>query len=393
MKHRILGIGIFILTASGWIYGQTWDHLKRLTYTSGINLYVKVATDSSNVVHVVWKDETVGNSEIYYKNCSGGGTGTWSAPVRLTWNSGDSVLPDIAVDSSDIIHVVWQDDNPGNDEIYHKISTDGGTTWSAPIRITWTSGGSQKPSIAVSSNDWVRLAYLEYVGLDTEIHYKEYNPNTGIWSPPERLTFTSGFATNPWIGVDGQGTIGGNIHVIWEDDSVGNKELYHKLSTDNGDNWSLVHRITYTSGDSQKPCFVFTSNDMLRLIYYDNTVGNHEIYYRERYPDTGNWEGLRRLTWSSAASLQPTIAADINNDIHVVYADRTPGVYDLYHKKSTDGGNNWSAVTRITWSWSNSHWARMVVSEVDNHIHLVYIDESPGNPECYFKRGNQTAIY
>jgi len=393
MKHRSLVIGIFIFLAAGLMFGQTWDHMKRLTYTSGITRGVKVARGWGDVVHVVWSDDISGNFEIYYKNCGGGGTETWSAPVRLTWNSGQSDSPDIIVDPSGYVHVVWIDNTPGNDEIYHKFTYDNGITWSAPIRVTWTSGGSQDVSIAASSNSWIRMAYREYKELDTEIHYKEYNPGTGTWSAPVRLTYTSGFATNPWIGVDGQGTIGGNIHVIWEDDSVGNKELYHKLSTDNGDNWSLVHRITYTSGDSQKPCFVFTSNDMLRLIYYDNTVGNHEIYYKERYPDTGNWGGLRRLTWTSAASLQPTIAADINDDIHVVYADRTPGVYDLYHKKSTDGGNNWSAVTRITWSWSNSHWARMVVSESDNHIHLVYIDESPGNSECYFKRGNQTAIY
>jgi len=390
MKHRIFVMGIFIFLTVGWTFGQTWDHMKRLTYTSGITRAVKVATDSVNTVHVVWSDDTSGNFEIYYKNCDNGGTGTWSALKRLTWNSGQSDFPDIAIGPNDYIHVVWIDNTPGNDEIYHKFSTDGGTTWSSIIRTTWTSGGSQDVNIAASSNNWIRMAYLEYKGLDTEIHYKEYNPGTKTWSAPVRLTYTSGYATNPWIGVDGLGTIGGNIHIVWEDNSVGNKELYHKISTDNGDTWSAVQRLTYTSGDSQKPCFVFTSNNWLRLVYYDNTTGDHEIYYKERNPGSGAWEGLRRLTWTPDASLGPTVAFDADDDIHVIYSTKTSGIYDLYHKKSTDGGNAWSAVTRITW-WNFANWPRIVVSGVDDHIHLVYIAGT--NPESYFKRGNQTIIY
>jgi len=45
---------------------------------------------------------------------------TWDPAVRITWNSGGSYRPAIAIDSSSNIHVVWDDDTPGNDEIYYK---------------------------------------------------------------------------------------------------------------------------------------------------------------------------------------------------------------------------------------------------------------------------------
>jgi hypothetical protein len=41
------------------------------------------------------------------------------ATTRLTWNSGQSTMPEIAVDSRNRYHVAWKDDTPGNEEIYY----------------------------------------------------------------------------------------------------------------------------------------------------------------------------------------------------------------------------------------------------------------------------------
>jgi hypothetical protein len=72
---------------------------------------------------MLWSDDTPGNVEIYYKRSMDGGT-TWTAfpasDPRFTMTSGDSWCPDIAVDSSDNLHIVWDDDTLGNQEIYYK---------------------------------------------------------------------------------------------------------------------------------------------------------------------------------------------------------------------------------------------------------------------------------
>jgi hypothetical protein len=74
--------------------------------------------DPGGNIHLVWYDSRPGNAEIFYKQSTNGGK-TW-AIKRLTWSPSRSWNPALGIDSSDNIHVVWQDNAPGNDEIYYK---------------------------------------------------------------------------------------------------------------------------------------------------------------------------------------------------------------------------------------------------------------------------------
>jgi hypothetical protein len=38
----------------------------------------------------------------------------------VTWNSGESAWPALAIDSTNLIHLVWQDDISGGNEIYYR---------------------------------------------------------------------------------------------------------------------------------------------------------------------------------------------------------------------------------------------------------------------------------
>lgn len=63
-------------------------------------------------------DDTAGNFGIHYKQSVDGGL-LWKTK-RLTYMSGDSLLPAIVIDPLDRVHVAWGDQWPGNDEIYYK---------------------------------------------------------------------------------------------------------------------------------------------------------------------------------------------------------------------------------------------------------------------------------
>ena len=71
---------------------------------------------SGNTVHVVWDDNTPGNFDILYRRSTNGGV-SFTEPIKnLSSNTGISFQPAIAVSGSNV-HVVWEDETSGNSDI------------------------------------------------------------------------------------------------------------------------------------------------------------------------------------------------------------------------------------------------------------------------------------
>jgi len=160
---------------------------------------------------------------------------------RLTWTGGDSHYPAMGIDSSDAIHVFWEDDTPGGREIYYKQSQDRGDTWSASRRLTWTPGFSHKPAASIGPDDTIHIAWYDYASGDSDIYYKQSQDGGTNWGASKRLTWTSAPSFAPAVGTTS------SVHVVWEVEPPGPAEIYHKSSADGGETWSATRRITWTS--------------------------------------------------------------------------------------------------------------------------------------------------
>jgi hypothetical protein len=169
---------------------------------------------------VTWHDTTPGNSEIYFKRSLDGGA-NWTVNKRLTFNAGNSYASALAVDGSKI-YTVWFDDTPGNYEIYFKKSFDGGANWRADKRLTNNTGASRYPALAVDGPN-IYVVWFDVTPMNLEIYFKQ-SLNAGVnWTANKRLTNNTGRSEYPALAVDGS-----NIHVIWQDETPGNLEIYYK---------------------------------------------------------------------------------------------------------------------------------------------------------------------
>jgi hypothetical protein len=202
---------------------------------------------------------------------------TW-VMKRLTWNSGKSYSADITVDSNDHIHIVYQDDTHGNYEIYYKKSIDEGTTW-VTKRLTWTSSLTEDPSIIVDVNNQIHVIYFEYIHGDYEIYKKKSTDGGKSWAT-ESLTWNSVPTEDPALAIDTHN----QIHKVGHYKIHENYEIYYKTGID----WDMslaAQRLTWTSGCSKYPAIAVDSNNIVHVVWEDNTPGNYEIYYMKSISD------------------------------------------------------------------------------------------------------------
>lgn len=182
-----------------------------------------MTVDGSDHVHVVWCDGTPGNYEIYYKKSTDAGA-TWSQNQRLTWTPMASSSPDIKADAFGNLHVVWQEDTPGSIEIYYRKSTDGGATWGPSRRLTWNTDASISPALHVESSGNIHLVWSDYTPGNVEVFYRMSSDRGVTWTTPKRLTWNAGDSWSPQLIVQW----GYNYHLVWSDSTPGNYEIYYR---------------------------------------------------------------------------------------------------------------------------------------------------------------------
>jgi WD40-like Beta Propeller Repeat len=300
---------------------------------------------------------------------------TWTANRRLTKNTGDSEVPVIAVVQSNI-YVVWSDDTAGNYEIFFKRSIDGGATWTANRRLTNTAGGSFRPAIAVDGPN-ISVVWHDYTPGNAEIFFKRSNDGGVKWSASQQLTNNTGDSEDSAIAVDGP-----NISVVWQDYTPGNAEIFFKRSNDGGVKWSASKRLTNNTGGSEDPAIAVAGSNIY-VVWSDDTPGNKEIFFKRSNDGGAIWTANRRVTKNTGHSELPAIAMDGSN-ISVVWMDDTPGNREIYFKQSIDGGVVWAANRRLTNNTGESFAPAIAVD--GSNIYVSWDDDTPGNSEIYFKR-------
>jgi len=386
MKKIIFILAIIIIANYSFLTDDCqsqWVSDIRLTNATGnsftsLNNARCIATNG-NFLHAVFEDYRDGNDEIYYKRSIDGGT-NWEADLRLTNNTSNSIFPSLAVSGSQV-HLVWQEYRDGNWEIYYKRSQDGGTTWSADTRLTNNTADSFNPSIAIS-NSQINVVWTDFRdNYNGEIYYKRSTDSGMNWDTDTRLTNNPALSYYPSITATGS-----QVHVVWYDNRDGNNEIYYKRSQNGGTTWETDTRLTNDTAISYSPS-VAVNGLKVHIVWFDFRDGNWEIYYK-RSTDGGTiWNADTRLTNNSAKSIYPSIAVS-GSQVNVVWQDERDGNpnTEIYFKRSTDGGTIWDADTRLTNNNASSIYPSIAVSGSQINVVWSCDRDSIYNNEIYFKR-------
>lgn len=271
--------------------GQTWSNPVKLTSSQGA-LRIGIAVSGSNV-HVVWMDyRTTTVWDLYYTRSTDGGV-TWQPESKLVagTNNMGAERPQI-VTSGNSVHIAWMDGRDNNPtctieggksipictEVYYKRSLDNGATWEADKKLTNDpTKYSGRPDIAVSNNTVLVLFDHVYDTSGNEQALLRSNDNGTTWGGMTRISNTAGDSTHGSVILDNKAA-----HIAWFDYRIpGNKEIFYKMSTDNGVTWGNEEQLTNSVGDSSTPLLALTPN-YLHVTYLDNRSGTYQNFYRRR---------------------------------------------------------------------------------------------------------------
>ncbi|MEO8513015.1 MAG: hypothetical protein ABI543_05620, partial [Ignavibacteria bacterium] len=147
------------------------------------------------------------------------------------------------------------------------------------------------------------------------------------------------------------------------------------------------------SGTSQNPsarCMV-TNGDTVNIVWNDSRNGaSYEIYYKRSTDGGIYWGSDTRISNNIYMSKDPAISVS-GSVVHVVWNDLRDGNYEIYYNRSTDGGSSWGTEIRLTDYPAVSE--RPSISVSGSVVHVAWQDfRNAFSVNVYYKRSTDSGL-
>jgi len=248
--------------------GASWGAPKRISRAAAYGaIALAIDNDKRRLGVVIGEFDASNNFVIWYRQSTNNGT-TWAAPIRLTPKVGDAGMADVAL-SGARVSVVWTDG--ANGRIYARVSTDGGLTFAPKVQVGST---TNQPYAGSSSYDGFAVvadaAGTLNVAWKSDDHTVQVRPSADgtVWPVPRML------ATN----ADGRQTtiaaFGARVVVGYTSAVSGHWRATWRRSSDAGGAWKAARLVG--GRDSFRPVFAFR-NGVLRAAFSRCTVSDCSV--------------------------------------------------------------------------------------------------------------------
>jgi hypothetical protein len=307
--------------------GSSWSKNDNISSNAGTSRSPAIAVDNAGNINVVWKDFTTGDPEVYFSRSKDEGT-SWSTPLNIS-KTGYADNPAIGTDNSDYIYVVWEEFVLPHYEIYFSRSTDGGSTWSNPVSISNSTNSSGDPDIAVDSTGKLYVVWEKYISYNHEIYFIKSNDKGVNWGQVVNLSKNKYGSLDPSIAV-----YNSNVYVVWEDRSSGDEEIYFKRSSNGGANWKqsiiLSDKAYY---DSYDPAISVDPVGNINVVWAEH---NYDILYSRSVDNGASWSSKVNISNTAWKSYYPKIAVDSAGNINAVWREEYSSTnYEIFFIGST----------------------------------------------------------
>ena len=374
----ILALSLTCVTAQAQVFSTP----KNISNNTDYSYTPQVAVDGAGNINVVWEDDTANNSNILFSRSTDGGV-TFAAPLNVSNSLGFSFDPRIFVDGQGGINVVWTSDAPGNHDIFFSRSTNGGANFSTPLNLSNDAADSLSPQLAVDTSGNISVVW-ENDSITFGVLFSHSTDGGATFSTPLDLATNTGgsFGAQLFVAPDG------SIDVVWEDDSTTQSEISFSRSTDKGATFSTPKNLSSDPGFSFDAQIAVDASGNIDVIWADNTPGNYDILFARSTDQGATFSSPRNLSNRPGTSRNAQIGVDANGGVYVVWQDDVPSVFnnrDIFFARSGDAGVNFSAPANLSNNTGDSSNPWITVDNTGG-INLTWQDTTPGLAKVFFAR-------
>lgn len=244
-----------------------------------------LAVGTDGVVYLAitgWGGATT-QSDVFFTKSTDGGR-TWTLPIRVNNDAGGASQwdPSLSLDDRNDIYIVWTDSRNGNNDIFFAKSTDGGLSFSANVRVNdVTTSFQQEADVAVDpvNRDLVHVVWADNRNLFTtgpDIYYANSTDGGLSFNPSSRVNndATGTEQSSPAIGV----APNRDVYVAWSDPRTGarGRDIYFSKSTDRGATWTPNIPLNDDSGSAtqSEPAIAVDEGGSIYVAWTDYRNGN-----------------------------------------------------------------------------------------------------------------------
>jgi len=362
-----------------------------------------VATDSAGNVHVVWTDGFGGDWDVVYRKWNAS-TGSWDDVQNVSM---DSTQPQqnsvIATDSSNNVHIVWQDSNDGDPDIYYR-------KWNMSKNLPWgdwdpilevsddTAAESQAwPDVATDNAGNIHIVWDDYES-DIDIYYRKWNMSKnlpwGDWDNEQDLTPGVDWQTDPCVAVD----TANNVHIVWDNWSGASSDIsYLKWNMSINPPWGAWDgvqevNVDFADEDQSSPTVIADSLGNVHVAWSDQTLedGSSEtdVLYRKWNASISAWDSEIEISTDGGTEGQgqPCVATDSAGNVHFGWYDSGDGDTDIYYRK-WNASTGWTTQEEISSdAVDESQGSPNIATDSSGSVHVVWVDGDVGSTDIYYRR-------
>ncbi len=351
-----------------------WAEPVRLFESFGWSLYPSIVADAGGNVHVVWCEAgpelATPCAAIYYAYFDGK---SWSTPVDIVAASYGEIAsaPVLGIDGAGTLHLTWLGgftDRVMYSQAYAPLAGSA-RNWLEAEQVSAESGATAYPDIAVEETGAIHIVYAVQYGTQSGIYHVR-SADGDVWTAPDAVFSNNAddrMVSEPRLAADPQG----GLHVAWTEagypESFPPSGLRYSRSLDGGDTW---HELGSWTGPYSLSGVLAPAAAEVHLVWSGTSEDRFKFH---------TWSVDRGTSWSTPTHTSeiggqegwPALAVDRAGDLHLLQVTGENGV-PLTHQ--VWDAASWSPAVRLLGQLPGAPyhpWNADVTIGLGNQIHGV----------------------